>query len=57
MKDYDSGKSSQKSAAKALGITSRRFRQIHAREQAMENRRSFTIFTRTTGEDLKVWIK
>ncbi|MGZ8538903.1 MAG: DDE-type integrase/transposase/recombinase [Flavisolibacter sp.] len=30
LKDYDSGKSSQKSAAKALGITPRRFRQIHA---------------------------
>src|SRR5659263_107511 len=30
LKDYDSGKSSQKSAAKALGIKPRRFRQIHA---------------------------
>jgi len=29
LKDYDSGNSSQKSAAKALGITPRRFRQIH----------------------------
>lgn len=29
LKDYDLGNSSQKSAAKALGITPRRFRQIH----------------------------
>jgi hypothetical protein len=30
LNDYDSGNSSQKSTAKALGITPRRFRQIHA---------------------------
>ncbi len=30
---------------------------VEITHRLMENKRSFTIFIRTTGQDLKVWIK